>query len=260
MGRVFVTYNPVESETVEALSLALRGYGHKVWFDREFTGGAAWWEATCKRIAACDILVYVLSSRMGQCDYCQATLTETRRWQTPVIVVITDASTPIPAAVQTMPAVTLSGKSAQRGYERLHQLIEEQIQLHPSRSVMPLWQEPTTAPKVKSQRKRSNGSGYSRDPLVFVALGGVVIFFLALVIIARVLQTTSISPSDVAHQPTKPANSAPVAASATWTKQILPTASDTPKPTVPPVISATPGSILPTPPPVVWYLVIGSFS
>ncbi len=219
MARVFITYNQAESNYVPKLARALRIYEHKVWFERDFSGGADWWRKTCKRVAASDVILFLLSPGSAQDDYCQAIINESRRWETPVIVVITDQSTPIPTIAQQMAAVNLSQKLTRQGLERLNETIKQQVALHPARHVMPLWKELASEPALQS-RKRSAGRSSSGDRLLLVGVAAVALFFLALFVIVSIIQRgtdtaldiASNSQEQAAQQPsTVPASPTPVA-------------------------------------------------
>ncbi len=200
MARIIITYNQAESDYVPKLAKALRIYEHKVWFERDFSGGAEWWQKTCKRVAASDIILFLLSPGSAQDNYCQSIITESRRWETPVIVVITDQSTPIPAIAQQMAAVALSRKLPRQGLEKLNETINQQVALHPSRHIMPLWKEPTPAPALQA-RKRSAGRSSSVDPMLYAGIVGAAIFFLALFAIVSIIQRGTDTALDIASNP-----------------------------------------------------------
>lgn len=58
--KVFVSYSR-DSEPIAKLVVAdLESLGHDVWFDRELSGGQAWWEQILAAIRDCGLLVFLL--------------------------------------------------------------------------------------------------------------------------------------------------------------------------------------------------------
>jgi hypothetical protein len=61
--RIFVSYNRDSEAIARALVADLEKLGHSVWFDRELSGGQAWWERILAEIRDCRLLVFLLSPK-----------------------------------------------------------------------------------------------------------------------------------------------------------------------------------------------------
>jgi hypothetical protein len=58
---IFVSYCRETETAAKALAEDIEALGHRVWFDRDLSGGKAWWDEILAQIRACDLLVFVLS-------------------------------------------------------------------------------------------------------------------------------------------------------------------------------------------------------
>jgi hypothetical protein len=72
MSTIFISYNRHSGAIVKTLAEDIRALGHTVWFDRELSGGQAWWDQILAKIRECDALVFVLdpeSMNSTACNY-----------------------------------------------------------------------------------------------------------------------------------------------------------------------------------------------
>jgi TIR domain-containing protein len=57
----FLSYSRKDQAYAEMLTEGLKRLGHNLWFDRELSGGAEWWEAILEHIRAADVFLAVVS-------------------------------------------------------------------------------------------------------------------------------------------------------------------------------------------------------
>ena len=60
MSKVFLSYSRQSQETARNLADDIHNLGHVVWFDRELSGGHAWWDQILANIRDADVFVFVL--------------------------------------------------------------------------------------------------------------------------------------------------------------------------------------------------------
>src|SRR5271167_2009494 len=79
---------------VQAASVAedIRQLGHAAWYDREVTGGQAWWRAILGQIQECDLFVVVLTSHSLESQACRAEFNYASRLQKTILPVLCDDS------------------------------------------------------------------------------------------------------------------------------------------------------------------------
>jgi hypothetical protein len=102
MGDVFISYNRSSLESVTALANDLGAATHKVWFDKELTGGQRWWDSILARIRGCDIFVFALTSDSLESQACGRELDYALLLGKPVLpVLLSDEvrNTHLPAAI-----------------------------------------------------------------------------------------------------------------------------------------------------------------
>ena len=71
MSRVFLSYNRRSQDAASALVRDLELLGHTVWFDRELSGGQAWWDQILLSIRDCDSFVFLLDQSTLDSTACQ---------------------------------------------------------------------------------------------------------------------------------------------------------------------------------------------
>lgn len=70
MKRVFMSYGRENIPQAGALAADLSELGNEVWFDKELTGGQAWWDLILTRIRDCDVFVFALSPESLESPAC----------------------------------------------------------------------------------------------------------------------------------------------------------------------------------------------
>lgn len=60
MANIFLSYNRKSEVMAKALADDIEKLGHTVWFDRELSGGQAWWDQILSRVRDCAVFVFVL--------------------------------------------------------------------------------------------------------------------------------------------------------------------------------------------------------
>lgn len=66
----FISYRSVNRPQVERLVLDIKALGHEVWFDKELTGGKAWWDQIMEQVRACDYVIAALSPEVIKSKPC----------------------------------------------------------------------------------------------------------------------------------------------------------------------------------------------
>ncbi len=61
MTTMFLSYSRETQQQVESLAQDIHAMELRVWFDRELTGGQAWWDQILKQIRECDYFVFALA-------------------------------------------------------------------------------------------------------------------------------------------------------------------------------------------------------
>jgi len=57
----FISYRSLNRPQVERLVQDIKALGHEVWFDKELTGGQAWWDQIMDQVRSCDYVIAALS-------------------------------------------------------------------------------------------------------------------------------------------------------------------------------------------------------
>ena len=62
MSNIFVSYSHQSEAFVRILVDDIEALGHTVWFDRELSGGQAWWDQILETIRECDVFAFALDT------------------------------------------------------------------------------------------------------------------------------------------------------------------------------------------------------
>ena len=82
---VFVSYAREDLGRVQAIARDLEQLGHPVWFDRNLTGGQAWWDEILTQIRAGDVLLAALSAASLDSEACAAEWSYAAQLRKPVV-------------------------------------------------------------------------------------------------------------------------------------------------------------------------------
>lgn len=74
MANIFISYNRKSETVAKSLVNDIELLGHSVWFDKELSGGQAWWSQILAWIRDCDIFVFVLDPEALKSTACQREL------------------------------------------------------------------------------------------------------------------------------------------------------------------------------------------
>jgi hypothetical protein len=66
----FISYRSVNRPLVERLVQDIKALGHEVWFDKELTGGQAWWDQIMDQVRSCDYVIAALSPEVAKSKPC----------------------------------------------------------------------------------------------------------------------------------------------------------------------------------------------
>lgn len=61
MAAIFISYARQSADMATSLSNDMKMFDYEVWFDRELSGGQAWWDQILTSIRRCDIFVFLLT-------------------------------------------------------------------------------------------------------------------------------------------------------------------------------------------------------
>lgn len=85
MAKVFVSYASAHRPKVAELADDVASLGHTAWFDRELTGGQAWWDQILARIRECDAFVLVLTDETLASEACRRELAYAQALSRPLL-------------------------------------------------------------------------------------------------------------------------------------------------------------------------------
>ena len=71
MSQIFICYSRQSQDIVEVLAKDIEELGYDVWFDKELTGGQAWWDQILEEICECDIFVLALAPETLDSQACK---------------------------------------------------------------------------------------------------------------------------------------------------------------------------------------------
>ena len=66
----FISYRSINRPQVERLVQDIEALGHEVWFDKELTGGQAWWDQIMEQVRRCDYVIAALSPEVVKSKPC----------------------------------------------------------------------------------------------------------------------------------------------------------------------------------------------
>ncbi len=61
MSDIFVSYSSADRDLIKSMAGDLADFGHRVWFDREISGGHEWWNDILDQIRQCDLFIFALT-------------------------------------------------------------------------------------------------------------------------------------------------------------------------------------------------------
>jgi hypothetical protein len=71
VAAIFISYARQSADMATSLSNDMKMFGYEVWFDRELSGGQAWWDQILTSIRRCDIFVFLLTSDSLESTACR---------------------------------------------------------------------------------------------------------------------------------------------------------------------------------------------
>ncbi|MCG8343888.1 MAG: toll/interleukin-1 receptor domain-containing protein [Chlorobiales bacterium] len=72
MSAIFISYNRGSESIAKTLVNDCEALGHSVWFDKELSGGQAWWEQILAKIRECDVFILVLNPQALDSAACKS--------------------------------------------------------------------------------------------------------------------------------------------------------------------------------------------
>lgn len=92
MAQLFVSYASTHREKVAELASDLASLGHDPWYDRELTGGQAWWAQILQRIRGCDAFIIVVTRETLESEACRRELAYAQALQRPLLPIRLDVA------------------------------------------------------------------------------------------------------------------------------------------------------------------------
>ncbi|MBV6442179.1 MAG: toll/interleukin-1 receptor domain-containing protein [Haliscomenobacteraceae bacterium CHB4] len=71
MLKIFLSYSRTDQSSAMHLARDFSSLEHKVWLDKELTGGQAWWDKILSQIRECDLFVVALSNSYSNSQACR---------------------------------------------------------------------------------------------------------------------------------------------------------------------------------------------
>jgi len=96
--KIFVSYARVDKPFCIRIVETL--HAHDIWYDQRLYAGQHWWKEIMRRLDWCDIFVYLLSPDSVNSMYCQKELEVARRLNRPILPILIDSKTEIPATLE----------------------------------------------------------------------------------------------------------------------------------------------------------------
>lgn len=72
MSEIFISYNRDSESIAKTLVNDCEALGHSLWFDKELSGGQAWWEQILEKIRKCDVFIFVLNPQALESAACKS--------------------------------------------------------------------------------------------------------------------------------------------------------------------------------------------
>jgi hypothetical protein len=73
--KVFLSYSRSDASVAETVADDIRRLGHAVWYDREVSGGQAWWASILQEIRGCDLFTFIMTVKSLESEACVAEYT-----------------------------------------------------------------------------------------------------------------------------------------------------------------------------------------
>lgn len=106
--RLFICYASADKDRVRDVVTALRDGGHDPWVDEGLDPGQDWQAQLLTEIKRCDALVYILTPHSVESEWCQWEFAEAVKHGKPVIPVLLNAATTIPAPLSRIQYVDMT--------------------------------------------------------------------------------------------------------------------------------------------------------
>ena len=122
MAQIFISYSRADRQFLDRFVPLLRKvYGNSsLWYDDDIHGGVDWWEMILRKIADCELFIYLVSNDALASPYCQAELREALRLKKQILPVVVRPKTQYPGPEVPDDLARISHTLAVRGYvERL---------------------------------------------------------------------------------------------------------------------------------------------
>ena len=85
MKHLFISYSRNDQAIVANLANDLAGLGHQAWYDKDVTGGHAWWDSILGQIRECDVFLFILSPHGLKSKACVSELDYARALRKPLL-------------------------------------------------------------------------------------------------------------------------------------------------------------------------------
>ena len=115
--RIFVSYAREDKAFCVRVIETLRA--HEVWYDQRLYGGQDWWKEIQRRLAWCEVFIYLLSPDSVASRHCRRELAIARKLKRDIIPVLIDSETVLPDSMRAKQYVDLSNALTAQNVSRL---------------------------------------------------------------------------------------------------------------------------------------------
>ena len=111
MAKVFISYSRESAARIQTMISDLAALGHAVWYDRELTGGQAWWDAILENIRNTDVFIFAVDNHSLASPACQSEYQYADSLGLPILPALVGEGVSVnlmPAALQRLQLIDLT--------------------------------------------------------------------------------------------------------------------------------------------------------
>ena len=111
MAKVFISYSRESAARIQTMISDLAALGHAVWYDRELSGGQAWWDAILENIRATDVFIFAVDNHSLASPACQSEYQYADSLGLPILPALVGEGVSVnlmPAALQRLQLIDLT--------------------------------------------------------------------------------------------------------------------------------------------------------
>lgn len=117
--KLFISYVREDKDRIAQLAKLLDEAGHETWFDHRLLPGQDWQLMLLRQISACDVVLFAISRRSFESEWCLWELERAKETGKPIIPVVLDRSIGIPLGFDHLQAADFSPQATSDEFVRL---------------------------------------------------------------------------------------------------------------------------------------------